>query len=102
MPYVQKKIKKEYGLNKFNIYVYNSVNIRAIITDENLIQNCSKINCDSFCKDVAIKIKNYSNEKSGDFINNYREIVITLSRNGNQYIKGSTIVTNYKFKIANL
>jgi len=102
MPYVQNKIKKEFKLNKFNIYVYNGVNIRAMITDENFSTYCRKVNCDSVCKVIALKIKNYSKESSKNFINGYNEIVITLSKNGDHYIKGSTIDTNYKFKITDL
>ncbi|MDZ4757101.1 MAG: hypothetical protein SGJ10_03045 [Bacteroidota bacterium] len=102
MPYVQNKIKTEYRLKKFNLYVYNSVNIRAMIADEDFIFNCSTVNCDSVCKVLAQKIKEYSKEKSENFIDGYNEIVITLARKGDHIIKGSTIDTNYKYKITDL
>lgn len=102
MPYVQNKIKTEYRFKKFKLYVYNSDNIRAMIYDEDFIFNCSTVSCDSVCKVLAIKIKDYSKEKSENFIGGYNEIVITLARRGDHIIKGSTIDTDYKYKITDL
>jgi hypothetical protein len=102
MPYVQDKVMSEYSLSKLNLYVHNYNDIRAMVYDENFIRKCSTLNCDSVCKVLAHKIKEYSKEKSNNFIDGYNEIIITLATSGDHLIKGSTIDTDYKFKIADL
>ena len=95
IPYLQNKISLEYNLKSISITVHNTTDLRVIIKDEKFISNCSSANCDSVCLIMAKKIKLYSKDKSKTFIDNYNDIIIILSKNGDHIIKGSTIDTKY-------
>jgi hypothetical protein len=102
IPYLQNKISLEYYLKSVIITVHNANDIRVIIKDANFIENCSSTNCDSVCLIMAKKIKQYSKEKSDNFIDSYKDIVIILAKNGDHIIKGSTIDTKYIYSINKL
>jgi|LakMenE18May11ns_1017448.scaffolds.fasta_scaffold9547132_2 hypothetical protein len=99
MPYVQKKIKTEFDLKKINLYVHNSDEIRAIIYDEDFIATSLASNSDSACHRLANKIMIHCQERDSSFLGKYHEIVITLAKNGNHLIKGSTIDINHRYTV---
>jgi hypothetical protein len=99
VPYVQKKIKSECGLKKFDLFIYNNNKIRAMVYDEDFVSRGLTSDTDSVCNVLAKKIKIHFEERDSSFLSKYDELVVTLCKSGDHLIKGSTIDINRSYKL---